>query len=216
MTLSEVRDAFKLEYRLECSKRNITQIDFTEKEIAYFLAKVQQDLAQRLRVSVDYTDIAITPVSAFTPYSLPATFGLIKGKPEISGVEIDVVDISDIKTTDLITGTPSKCAIYYDGGYKIALNVLPVESATMRVWFYNDTGLYSPSGSSSQSWGSFNGSTFTSDPVIPERYIPLLILGMTAQMFPDVKGEYEMRINEYRRLQASSVRGINYHFGGIK
>lgn len=201
MLLLDLRNRFILEYKLECQKKNVKEIGLAtqDKIIAAWIASGEQDICDRLSLLTTYTDIAYVPVTDFTTYSLPTNFGkLLKTEPELK-----TVDITDIKTVNngnpIPQGEIHTIAIYNDGtAFKAALMDLPASSGSVRVWYSINTLMYSPGGTTSQNWGSFDGLTFTGNLKIPEKYTDLLLLYILGKIFDDRKLEYEANLLRLR------------------
>lgn len=214
MTLAHLRDAFVMEYKLECMKNSVREINFADRQIAYFISKAQQDMINRLKIAKTYTDVSLTAVTTYTEYSLPTNFGAIANSPSISGRELEVVPITDIPTDDITAGDPQKIAIYFNGtDYKIALSPIPSSTATLRVWYYPDTGYFIPGGTGSQNWGTFTAETFTGNVKFPDKYIKAIIDFMVGEIFPQRKAEYENEINKLKATGGSTIAKFKYRLG---
>jgi hypothetical protein len=217
MTLLEVRDFFTTFYKLECVKHQVKEIDFQDKIIAAWISAGQQEIVDRLKLLETYYDLAYTAQTTFTPLSLASVtdFGkLLRTEPELN-----IVGINDLNTYnadgDVEQGEVDSIAVWHDGvAFKVGLSNLPSSAGTIRLWYQKNTGYYSPSGSSSQNWGTFDGSTFTGNLKIPEKYLDLLIKYMLGQIFPDKQQEYETVLQRFKGDSISTSKGeIGYNLG---
>lgn len=217
MTLDEVKDKFLLEYRLEVNKRGVKEFIFNNREIASWIAETQQEIVDRLNLITTHIDLALTSVTAFTTYDLPVNFGKLL-KAEINGNRLNIIGFDDIQTTGTIPqGTPDSIAVYRDNDdkFKAVLQPLASTTATCKVWYVVNTLFYSPSGVSAQNWGTFDGTSFSGNLKMPERYIPLLLIGVLGRIFPDKQQEYEAKLRMAKNNKSTTTkRGIKYNLGG--
>ena len=223
MTLAETRDLFVTQYKWECIKRNVKEVDIPNKIIASSISEGQREIADRLKVLVTYQDITVSAVTTYTTHNLNTNF-LKVDRVELymtdddNVMELQEVPIQSIPTMgDLSEGTPDSFAIYNDASsqFKITFYPLPDGAGTVRVWYYIDPGMYSPSGVSAQDWGSFDGSTFSGNLKIPSRYIPLLITYMLGKIFVDKQEEFEYKLTKEKGNKGNSQRkGVLYNLGG--
>lgn len=213
LTIGECRDLFVVQYKLECRKHKFPEMDIPNKTLASWIASAQQDVSLRLKILNTYVDLAYTPVTVFTKYDLPSNFGaIIKTEPELR-----IVDISDLSSyaqsgNSLEQGEPQSIAVYYDTtGFHAALYPLPESANTIRIWYSVDTGMYSPSAAAAQDWGTFDGSTFTGNLKVPDRYIDLVITHMLGKVFDEKKMEYETMLSRARNNAGSTRKdGLDY------
>lgn len=216
MTITEVRNAFERKYRLACAKRGASPIDFGNGEIALMISEAQQKIVNELKIIETYADISLTVQTEFTTFSMPSNYGEIKGNPTIDGAKLDIVNIDEIpKTGDIGSGKPSKIAIYYDGtGYVCAVDPTPSQTYTLRIWYYTNTLFYSPSGATSQNWGSFDGEVFSGNLKIPDKYVIVLLEHMVSQIFDDNYPKFVEELNSLRAKSGNTMSGIKYNLGG--
>lgn len=216
MTLQHLRDAFVMEYKLECQKTGTREILFGDKQIAYMISKAQQDLINRLKISELYTDVSLTAVTTYTEYTLPSNFGAVAKRPKIGDVELDIVNREDIPSSGTLSqGTPEKLAIYFNGTeYKMSVYPLPSSAMTLRLWYFIDTAYFNPASTSAQDWGTFDGSQFSGNVKFPDKYLKAIIDFMVGEVFPQRKGEYEFELSKLKATNATTYQGFKYRFGG--
>lgn len=218
LSILECRDYFVTSYKLECMKHGAKELDLQDKMIAMWMSSGQQDIVDRLKLLETYYDLTYTAQTVFTPISLAAItdFGkLLRTEPAL-----DIVSINDLNTyngdEDVEQGEVDAIAIYHDGtSYKAGLSSLPSAAGTIRLWYQKNTGFYAPSGSSTQNWGTFDGSTFTGNLKLPEKYLDLLILFMLGKIFPDKQAEYESKLKDFKGNSTTTYSAaIAYNLGG--
>lgn len=221
MTLSEISDSFKLQYKFESVKRNIPYVELAEKHIALYISEAQQDLASRLKIIETYSDITLS--TGTYEYSLPANFGSLIRIEDLSGVHLEIVSINDIASLGTIAvGTPSRASVYYNGtAYKLRVDTAPAGSEALRVWYNADTFIYSASGGQAQSWGAFDGMNYSGNLKIPARYEKAVILYLLQKAMSPLDnnyfaGEYLQEIYRLKSMTGSSVNyNPKYKMGGI-
>lgn len=226
MTLQECRNLFITDYKIECLKRGVDIVDLAnqDKIIASLISEGQREIADRLKILSSWEDITLSAVTTFTTYDLNTNFlkvdrvELLMANNNNDAVKLQEVPIQSIPSMgDLLSGTPDRFAIFNDGGaqYKITFYPLSNAAGTIRVWYYIDPGIYSPSGASSQDWGTFDGITFRGTLKIPRKYIVLLITYMLGKFFPDKQQEFEFKLEREKGNKGNSGRqGISYNLGG--
>ena len=209
MNLVELRHSFMVDYKFESQKRGTKQIEVNDQVIAGWISEGQQDISNRIKPTKVYEDLSI--VKGTNDYSLDSSFGE-PIRAESAGDDIKIVTLNDMQTTGtLIAGELTQCAIWWDSAnteYKLKVN--PVSSAvTLRLWFYVDTGLYSPSGSASQDWGTITLGILSGEIKIPQKFVTVLKFYLLGKCFNDYQAKYE---TEIRRLQGSVADSTNEAF----
>lgn len=221
MLLSTVKNIIESDYLLECGKKGVSPVDYTDSQLALWISQGQQDLVDRLNLLITYSDLSYTAGTTYTTVSLPANFGKIT-KAEINGQEIKIVGVSDIPSNGTMeTGIPSSCAVYHNGtAWLLALSPVPAASGTVRVWYVVNTLFHDGDTATAQSWGTYSKSTvagFSGSLILPERYVPLLVLYILGKFFDDKMQEYEVRVSRARSNSAQTANfDITYNFGGIE
>lgn len=201
MILQEFRDIFIAEYIYEAQKRREPRIELPNKLIASWIAEAQQSINLRVKPIKTYQDVTI--VAGLTDYSLNSNYGkAIGGKLGDANGVIGDVDVILVDTTDLLTTDTSgaKIAIYWDPTdsiHKLRVAPAPTENFTIRLWYYADTLWYSPSGATSQDYGSFDGDSFTGNLKIPDKYQMLVKYYLLGKCFNDYS-EYEKQLSILR------------------
>jgi len=217
MTLAEIRDIFVAEYAFLAQNRKMPRIEMPNALIAAWIARAQQDMADRLNLLLAKQDVSLTSVTTYTTHNLNSNYGEIV-KAEIQGTELDIVGVTDINTTvnPLPRGRPSKVAVYDDGSgnYLLITDPLPEKTYTLRVWYKVNTNFYSPSGDTTD-WGSFDGTDFSGDLVIANKYAEGVLLWMLARVFPDYKNDYERFVLGQKSMQGATITKKKYTFAGI-
>lgn len=210
MTIREYCDFFVAEYIYECQKRNVARIDLSDGLIAGWIAEAQQNLNTRLKPIKTYQDVAI--LTGATDYPLNTNFGkAINAKLGDANGVIGDVDVKLVNTMDLLTTDTSgrKAAINWDpvnSVYYLKVGT-PTANYYIRVWYYADTLWYSPSGSVSQDWGAFDGSTFSGNLKIPDKYQMLVKYYLLGKCFNDMS-EYEKQLSILRVNNANTQNNV--------
>lgn len=218
MTITEIRDIFIAELEFEYKKMNKPFIQIRDKLIALWISEAQQDISSKLKILKTYTDISLTAVTSYTTYTLPSNFGKVF-RAEISGTELDIVNIGEIPTTGTITqGTPTQVATYNNGTNNLAtVHPLPDSTYTMRLWYYVNPNYYSPSGVSAQDWGTFDGNSFSGNLKIPEPYYYLIKLYLLGKIFDNKRMEYEAGVRREKNNSFESIdSSLSYNLGGYE
>lgn len=206
-TIKEFRDLFVAEYMFECQKRGISRIEMPDGLIAAWMAEAQQNINIRLKPIQKYQDVAI--LTGATDYALNTDFGkpikayLGDADGVIGDTEISLENAGDLLRTDI---TGNKVAIFWDptnSVYYLRTSPTPTENYYIRVWYYADTLWYSPSGSVAQGWGIFDGSTFSGNFMIPDKYQMLVKYYLMGKAFSDM-GEYEKNLSILRVNNANT------------
>lgn len=220
MTTGEIRDIFVAEYMFESQKRKTERIDMPDGLIAAWLSEAQQEINLRLKPIKTYQDVAIT--TGVTDYALNANFGKVDvaklGDADgvIGDTEISFVSISELKSDE----NTNKCAsIYWDSSnqlYYLRLAPTPTEAYYIRIFYYADTLFYSPSGVAAQSWGTFDGVTFTGDMKLPDKYLNAVKFYLMSKCFNDYEVKFEKQIS---LLRANNTNTFNakpeYHWDDL-
>lgn len=198
-------------------KHQVKELDLQDKMIAMWMSSGQQEIVDRLKLLETYYDLTYAAQTVFTPISLAAItdFGkLLRTEPVL-----DIVSINDLSTYNGVDsvdqGEVDSIAVWHDGtAYKAGLSNLPSAAGTVRLWYQKSTGFYAPSGVAAQNWGTFDGSTFTGNLKIPEKYLDLLIQYMLGRIFPDMKQEYETMLQRLRGDPITTFKSeIDYNLG---
>lgn len=208
MTAKEFRDLFIAEYTFECQLRGIPKIDIPDGVIAAWLAEAQQNINVRLKPIKKYQDIEIT--AGATDFTLNSDYGkydkafLGDASGVIGDVEVKLVDANSLSNLEV---SGNKASIFWDPTNSIYyLRVAPTPTSTfyIRLWYYADTLWYSPSGSVSQDWGTFDGSTFSGNLMIPDKFQMIIKYFLLGKCFKDMS-EYEKQISILRTNNANTI-----------
>lgn len=212
MTIQEIRDLFYAKYSFECLARKIDKIELTDKMLSFFISAAQQDIQRRLSVVESSTDITLGDSS--NEYALPSTFG--KAKHAYIGGNI-------VYEKPIVWAEQQ--ALNNNNGYWFAIKIkghtpyiyCPITSGTLTVVYYPDLGYYQPSESASQTWGTFNGSVYSGNLILPDRYDMAILYNMLSQIFPDYLALYEKELKSLRESrQFSDTDTLKYNLGGLE
>jgi len=207
MTVDEFRNIFVAEYIFEAQKRNVRRIEIPNGLIAAWLAEAQQNINTRLKPIKKYQDIEI--LTGATDYALNTNYGkyfkafLGDADGTIGDTEVKLVEPTDLQTTDV---SGNKAAIYWDpvnSIYYLKVSPTPTANYYIRLWYYADTLWYSPSGSVSQDWGIFDGSSFSGNFMIPDKFQMLIKYYLLGKCFNDYS-QYEKELSILRVNNAES------------
>lgn len=212
MTLSELFDAFDATYKVECAKRNTGGIDIPRKLKALWVSQALQDLQRQVKEFQKYTDVTLV-VNTYE-YTLPTDFGYpvaveVVGQGNLDPASLEELEASFQANATTIDVPPSgasatQYAIRTDGTNRyIRFNGTPV--ANPRVWYYKSSLLYSPSGGSSQTWGTFDGSTASGALILTDDYVPAIIDFLLSRVFDDRLPIYEMGVQKLKQNRTVTV-----------
>jgi hypothetical protein len=215
-TLDQLRNAFEVQYRQQCKIRGIKEDTIQDNTFKLFYELVYNELSVELAIVDSYADIAITPVSVYTVYNLPATFGGLRGLELYSEdgqviCEPELKQIYELPTIgELSTGAPESYAIFKstsNQNWSLYLYPLPNFTGRARVRFKFVPAI-SPTASLDIA---------TVGLVIPDIYVMIMLDGIMAQMFPDMRPVFEARLNRARLYRANPVAGhFEYQLGGYQ
>jgi hypothetical protein len=212
MLLTEIRDAFLMRYQ-RISKQLNQKVDvINDAEIAWYISAAQQDIQRRLSVVESSVDITLGTTT--NAYALPATFG----KQKHAYIGSNILEEKPIVWAE-------KQEVSSSDGYWYAIKVTghvpyvycPISSGTLTVVYYPDLSYYQPSLGASQVWGSFSGTAYSGNAILPNRYSVAIIYNMLSQIFPDYLSLYEKELKSLRESRQFSVEDtINYNLGGLE
>lgn len=213
MTLNSLIYAFKNDYEIQCLLREIKPIPFRFKQIAMFLSKVVSDVQKRF--GVIEASFTATSVNGSASYSISASFM----EPKVvlfDSIPLEKKSMRWIKEQYAQSGTPMYYAIQYtDRTAKLYLYPTPdSDDLDIVIQCNYNYNLYDPTDSTND-FGTFDGTTFSSNTVLPTQYDNVLLLGMLNQIFPDYKLKYEEECSLLRVKQYNGEK-FTYDFGGEK
>lgn len=213
MLLAELVDAFKVDYKFECLKRDTKEIYLTDKYLALMLSKTVSDLQKRL--GIIEVSSTLTSTNGTQAYSISSSFMNPKAVLYDS-YPLEKKSTQWIKEQYAQTGTPTCYAIQYeDRTAKLFLYPTPNSSETILLTGNYNYQLYSPSGGSTQDFGVFDGTSFSSNTVLPTQYDAAMLLGMMKQIFKDVGQDYDREISLLRVRQYNGEK-FTYELGQEK
>lgn len=209
MTLQELRDRFITEYKFVAQTKGLKYVEPPNGVIAAWLSSAQQDLQNRLKISLTYEDFSI--VAGTNTYTFTnSDFGSLQ-RVEYDGRDVDVVGVDMIDTTSSIAGSqPTVVAIYSnDGTWTLRVPETSV-AYTLRVWYYKDFGYYS---SGNSNWGSYSNS-FSGSLKIPSKYLEAVIYYLMYKVTGDIS-YYENEVRKLRETRSiTSKTGLSYRMNG--
>ena len=210
MTLQELIDLFETTYKFECLKKGVTEISLNKKLEASWLSSGIQDILREVREFESYTDL--TPVVGTYDYDLPDDFGFLSNVT-YNGKKLSVASREQIKVSPYQKTYAEKFAVYSDG----TTNHILFDGAigtTTRVWYSTKVFLYSPSGDAIQSWGSFDGYSFSGDLLVADYYVHAILEYMLSQIFDDRKTLYLMELEKLKTYRIETAPSqTDYHLG---
>jgi hypothetical protein len=209
MTLSELRDAFIAEYKAALLGSKDREAEIPDKLIALWVSEAEQDISRRLRPAEKKTELTVT--AGNDNCSLPDDFGHIVSV-SVSGQPLRKSTLRELSEMPGSAGQPNRYALYYDSGYKLLLTPVPASQITIQLWYTISTGFYQPSESPSQTWGSFNGTTFSGDMAIADIYIKAVKYYLLSKVIGDYNLAYEREMLILKQTAASDSR-FSYRFG---
>lgn len=216
-TLAELKGLFDAQYNRQCRQRGLQPELIGAGEFKLWYDIITDRIYRDLNIEELTTTISLTPVTVFTEYALPATFGGLRGyelafsNSSTSMNNLDIVPIGKIpRLGTLATGIPNRMAIYAksDGLYYVTLYPLVANSGSLRITFKRATEIANSSGT---------GASLVSSVEVPRPYHNLLLQGLLAQIFPDMIGQFELSMQRaiYDRPIPSKDE-ITYNLGGLE
>jgi hypothetical protein len=211
MLLNELIDTFKADYARECVIRKVLEIRLVDKEIGSMLSKVISDLQMRLDIIEAST--TITSIAGTATYALPSVVMEVK---VVKYVNVPLIKKSTQELEGCVAyqGQPSAYSMLYSGAIpQLFLSNPPLASGDIiSINYVPNFSLFSPSNVGSQDFGTYNGSAFINNTVLPPQYDNVLLIGMMMQIFKDMKQYYEEAVSMLRVKQFNGVK-FTYSLG---
>ena len=222
-TLNDVKTIFDAQYNRQCRMRNITPEVIGAGEFKLWYEIISDRLFRDLNITDLSTTISLTPVTVFTEYALPSTFGGLRGYElsfsNSSSVinNLDIVEIGNIpRLGSLAQGIPNKMSIYTksDGLFYVTLYPLVANSGSLRIMYKRLTEI--GNAVSTGGVGTGTATSLTGTVELPIVYQHLLLYGILAQVFPDLEGKFEAMVARaiYDRPNPNKG-GLSYNLGGL-
>lgn len=216
-TLAELKGLFDSQYNRQCRQRGLQPEVIGAGEFKLWYDLVADRIYRDLNIEELSTTINLTPVTVFTEYVLPATFGGLRGyqlafsNSSTAINKLDIVPIGQIpRLGSLATGIPNRMSIYAksDGKYYVTLYPLVANTGNLFITFKRATEITNSSGT---------GSSLADAVELPRTYHSLLLQGLLAQIFPDMIGQFELSLQRaiYDRPIPSKDE-ITYNLGGLE
>ena len=212
-----LRDIVYFLYQRQCRVRNIPEIEIGNGEFKIYFDMAWERIARELNVTRLFTTLTLIPVTVYTEYALPATYGgyishelTLTGANSV-GSKLSLQHFEEMPTSgDLVSGTPNRFAIYTknDGLSYVYLYPLTGFNGELKVWFK-----YQPEISD----GAGAGATLaTINFEVPRDLQRLLINGILAELFPDMQPKWEMDLENAKYSRTIPTKGeISYNLGGL-
>lgn len=232
MTLQEVVDSFEVMVKLEFIKRKTTPIAVSKKMEALWLSQGIKDVARKIKEMETYQDITL--VTDTFEYALSADFGSLV-MVEIAGADsLEIVSLEELENRTQkgnaqqsssspsyspATGiTATAAAVYFKGTTNpqpyIRFDGTPMVNP--RVWYYKNWYLYSPAGTPTNNFGTFDGFAFTGNFVLTDDYVGAVHEYMMAKIFDDRLLMYDRLVNELKQDRRITVAdSLPYHLGDL-
>lgn len=200
MLLNELIDNFIADYKFECLKRNLTQVEFPQKYLASMLAKTVSNLQKRFGIIEAST--TIDSVAGTNLYNVSSSL-LTPQKVTYAKYELEKTSAGWIESQYPQSARPTKYAIQIKSSMsQLYLFPTPISNGdSIIITSKMDFKLFSPSVNTIQDFGTFNGSVFTGNTVFPTQYDQAILLGMISQIFKDLIPEYEQECSLLRVRQ---------------
>lgn len=217
MTLADLKGLIDWRYMREAKRRKEEYVELGKGEFKVMYDTVVDEIYRKLSIQDLSTTISITPVTVFTEYALPASYGgyrsheflITSGGQSARGLEI--TSINDMPTIgNLISGTPNRLAIYpkSDGLYYVYLYPLSGFSGSLKINYKRVQGIGVPP----------NRSVDLADIgfEVPVTYQSLVMDGIMAQIYPDMFAMYQAKLDQAIYERPTPNKGeIAYNFGGL-
>jgi len=209
MTAQEVYNNFLREFNREFFKLDKKVPRLEIKDVAMDISEAQQELQRDLWIVEKSHPISLTPNN--NAYALPSDFGKQKGVV-INGTPLQEVTSQKIYDSNSQSGDTGWYAIV--GNSQLLIYPTPTSNSTAYLYYYPDFGFYSPSGISAQTWGTFDGDSFTGNLMLPDRYNRAISLYILSKWFDSFIPKYEaekVRLRSAR--QVSLPDSTEYNLG---
>ena len=152
MTTKEIRNQFDFYYELECKKRQVAQINFSPAQFLLMYSNSVLDVAKRLKMLYNSTNIDLTSVDVYTEYDLPPDYsGFVKAELfDDSGALISILpegSYSELSTApDEVNSTNQKVIIFAKpDGYKLVLSPKNKITGSLTLHYLSVPDIYAPS-----------------------------------------------------------------------
>jgi hypothetical protein len=210
-TLQEVFNALKIKQMAECTRRKIEEPEIGDGEFLLYYDLVIDEIHRELNIVDVTTEIAVTPVTVFTEYALPVTYGAFRSAKLIfseTETELELVDFNEIPFAGTpAQGTPTKIAIYQktDGLSYATLSPVSGFTGTLHIRHKYITPINAGGGASP---------TMTTALSIPNQYKALLLHGLMGQLFPDMEQKFYAFLEKAKGDRSTPVKATtNYELG---
>ena len=210
-TIQKVYDAVKLRYMRESAVRKVPQTEIGDGEFKLMYDVVQHEIFRKLNITDAETEIAITPVSVFTEYALPATFGGLRSFDlsfNDTQTQLELKDRTELTTSgNLVQGTPTKIAIYAkaDGLHYAYLSPVSGFTGTLTIRYKLLSDINDGGGANED---------LSVATILPVQYKHLLLHGIMAELFSDMKQIYYGYLQDAVGDRAVPVKAVtNYQLG---
>jgi hypothetical protein len=216
MLLSELIDTFLTDYKFECVKRDVRQIELPPKYLVMILSKSVSEIQKNF--GVIETSLPISILANTDKYDLTAS--VMKIKNVVSG-EVRLVEKSTkwMEEQIIVSGTPQYySSLYQSGTPKLWIYPKPIDMGTLIVNHVSNFNLYSPSSTSKGDFGDYgitNSQDYYGNTVFPTQYDTLILLGMMKQFFKDVETDYlkEKIVSMAKQVNGESLN--KYKMNGV-
>ena len=216
-----LRDIVYFLYLRQCRVRNIPEIKIGNGEFQVYHQMAWERIARELNVSRLSTTLTLTPVTVYTEYVLPASYGgyishelTLTGSNTV-GSKLDLMHFEEMPTAgNLVSGTPNRFAIYIkdDGLSYVYLYPLTGFAGEFKLWYKNQPEIANGAGAGATLGTGIGANTFD----VPRDLQRLLINGILAELFPDLMQKWEIDLDNARYLRTTPTKGeISYNLGGL-
>ena len=212
-----LRDIVYFLYLRQCRLRKISEITIGNGEFKVYFDLVWERIARELSVTRLSTTLSLTPVTVYTEYALPASYGgyisheLTLTGANAVGSKLDLQHFEEMPTAgNLVSGTPDRFAIYTkDDGLSYAyLYPLTGFAGEFKLWFKYQPAINNPLGAGA-TLGTVNFE-------VPRDLQRLLINGILAELFIDLMPKWEFDLEQAKYHRTIPTKGeVSYNFGGL-
>ena len=215
-TLTDLKGIVDFRYIRQAAARKIPETLIGNGEFKVYFDAVKEEIIRELNVSRLSTKIDLTPVTVYTEYALPTTYGgYINHEITFSGVStkstgLQLKSYEELPTAgDLTAGTPHNLAIFTKetGLSYVYLYPLVAYTGSLTVHYRYASPISAGGGSNQSMAGTID---------LPTNLHQLLIEGILAQIFPDLAPIYYTKLDNMRAYRLIPAKGsISYSFGGL-
>lgn len=216
MTLDVLRNQFEARYVFESKRRKQEPEHINDGMIALFMSEAIGEVENELGILKYSEDISVT--AGTDEYTLSSDYGQFDQVKFVVGTNepiwLEPVTKEKIDAYNSLSGTTTKFSIYPTGNdYKIKIYPSSSSDGTLTVYYRPHFNLYEPNGT--QTWGTFDGTDFSTTLKLPDKYALPVVYHMLTQVFPDMYDKYYSVLMSKKTTVSTNKTKINWRLNGV-